>query len=107
MRAGPLRHLCLLRGLTQTTDELNQPIKGWADLGKVWAEIKAPSGRMYEAASQMQAEVSAEINIRYRRDVVAGQHRFHDGSTKEIIAPLPTNQLDMVKLMCRTVTPYE
>ena len=104
MRAGPLRHVCLLRGLTQTTDELNQPIKGWADLGKVWAEIKAPTGRMYEAASQMQAEVSAEINIRYRRDVVAGQHLVHDGITYEIIAPLPTNQRDMLKLMCKTVT---
>lgn len=107
MRAGPLRHLCLLRGLTQTTDELNQPIKGWADLGKVWAEIKAPSGRIYEAASKMQAEVSAEINIRYRRDVVAGQHLVHDGITYEIIAPLPTNQRDMLKLMCKTVTSNE
>ena len=107
MRAGPLRHLCLLRVLTQSTDELNQPIKGWAELGKVWAEIKAPSGRMYEAASQMQAEVSAEINIRYRRDVAAGQHLVHDGITYEIIAPLPTNQRDMLKLMCKTVTPNE
>ena len=107
MRAGPLRHVCLLRGVTQTSDELNQPIKGWTDLGKVWAEIKAPSGRMYEAASQMQAEVSAEINIRYRRDVVAGQHLIHDGITYEIIAPLPTNQRDMLKLMCKTVTPNE
>ena len=79
MRAGPLRHLCLLRGLTETKDELNQPVKVWADIGKVWAEIKAPSGRMYEAASQMQAQINAEINIRYRRDVVAGQHLVHDG----------------------------
>ena len=75
MRAGPLRHLCMLRGLTESKDELNQPVKGWADIGKVWAEIKAPSGRMYEAASQMQAQINAEINIRYRRDVVARQRR--------------------------------
>ena len=107
MRAGPLRHLCLLRGLTETKDELNQPVKVWADIGKVWAEIKAPSGRMYEAASQMQAQISAEINIRYRRDVVAGQHLVCDGITYEVIAPLPTNQRDMLKLMCTTVSPHE
>lgn len=107
MRAGPLRHLCMLRGITEARDELNQPVKGWADIGKVWAEIKAPSGRMYEAASQMQAQISAEINIRYRRDVVAGQHLVHDGITYEIIAPLPTNQRDMLKLMCKTVSPHE
>lgn len=107
MRAGPLRHLCLLRGLTETKDELNQPVKVWADIGKVWAEIKAPSGRMYEAASQMQAQISAEINIRYRRDVVAGQHLVCDGFTYEVIAPLPTNQRDMLKLMCKTVSPHE
>ena len=55
----------------------------------------------------MQVQVSAEINIRYRRDVVAGQHLVHDGITYEIIAPLPTNQRDMLKLMCKTVTPNE
>ena len=102
-----MRHLCTLRALTETKDELNQPVKGWADIGKVWAEIKTPSGRMYDAASQMQAQISAEINIRYRRDVVAGQDLVHDGITYEIIAPLPTNQRDMLKLMCKTVTPHE
>ena len=107
MRAGPLRHLCMLRGLTEIKDELNQPVKGWADIGKVWAEIKVPSGRMYEAASQMQAQINAEINIRYREDVVAGQRLVHDGITYEIIAPLPTNQRDMLKLMCKTVKPNE
>ena len=107
MRAGPLRHLCMLRGLIESKDELNQPVKGWADIGKVWAEIKAPSGRMYEAASQMQAQINAEINIRYRKDVVAGQRLIHDGITYEIIAPLPTNQRDMLKLMCKTVKPNE
>lgn len=102
-----MRHLCTLRALTETKDELNQPVKGWADIGKVWAEIKTPSGRMYDAASQMQAQISAEINIRYRRDVVAGQHLVHDGITYEIIAPLPTNQRDMLKLMCKTVPPHD
>ena len=97
----------MLRGLTETKDELNQPVKGWVDIGKVWAEIKAPSGRMYEAASQMQAQINAEINIRYRKDVVAGQRLVHDGITYEIIAPLPTNQRDMLKLMCKTVKPNE
>lgn len=97
----------MLRGLTETKDELNQPVKGWADIGKFWAEIKAPSGRMYEAASQMQAQINAEINIRYRKDVVAGQRLVHDGITYEIIAPLPTNQRDMLKLMCKTVKPNE
>ena len=97
----------MLRGLTESKDELNQPVKGWADIGKFWAEIKAPSGRMYEAASQMQAQINAEINIRYRKDVVAGQRLVHDGITYEIIAPLPTNQRDMLKLMCKTVKPNE
>ena len=97
----------MLRGLTESKDELNQSVKGWADIGKVWAEIKVPSGRMYEAASQMQAQINAEINIRYRKDVVAGQRLVHDGITYEIIAPLPTNQRDMLKLMCKTVKPNE
>jgi len=91
------------RGFVEGKDALGQPSKVWGDLGPVWAEINIPSGRMYEAASQMQVQVSAEINIRYRKDVVAGQHLVHQGATYEIIAPLPTNQRDMLKLMCKTV----
>ncbi|MEE1922679.1 phage head closure protein [Pseudomonas sp. 148P] len=91
------------RGFVEGKDALGQPSKVWGDLGPIWAEINIPSGRMYEAASQMQVQVSAEINIRYRKDVVAGQHLVHQGITYEIIAPLPTNQRDMLKLMCKTV----
>ncbi|MBH3375487.1 hypothetical protein A3K88_17265 [Pseudomonas putida] len=93
------------RGFIEGKDTLGQPTKVWGDLGPLWAEINIPSGRMYEAASQMQVQVSAEINIRYRKDVVAGQHLVHQGITYEIIAPLPTNQRDMLKLMCKTVKP--
>ncbi len=105
MRAGPMRHRCMRRGYIEAKDALGQPSKAWGDLGKLWAEINIPSGRMYEAASQMQVTVTAEINIRYRKDVVAGQHLVHDGTTYEIIAPLATNQRDMLKLMCKTVKP--
>lgn len=105
MRAGRLRHSCMRRGFIEVKDVLGQPSKVWGDLGKLWAEINIPSGRMYEAASQMQVTVTAEINIRYRKDVVAGQHLVHDGITYEIIAPLATNQRDMLKLMCKTVKP--
>lgn len=105
MRAGPLRHRCRLRGYLEEEDALGQPSKVWGDLGHIWAEINIPSGRMYEAASQMQVQVSAEINIRYRKGVVAGQHLVHDGISYEIVAPLATNQRDMLKLMCKTVKP--
>ncbi|PYG79845.1 SPP1 family predicted phage head-tail adaptor [Pseudomonas sp. RV120224-01b] len=103
MRAGPLRHRCMRQGFIEDKDALGQPSKVWSELGPIWAEINIPSGRMYQAASQMQVTVSAEINIRYCSDVVAGQHLIHRGTTYEIIAPLPTNQRDMMKLMCKTV----
>jgi len=105
MRAGPLRHRCMRHGFVEGKDALGQPAKVWNELGPIWAEINIPSGRMYEAASQMQVTVSAEINIRYRKDVVAGQHLVHDGITYEIVASMPTNQRDMLKLMCKTVKP--
>ena len=71
MRAGPMRHRCMRRGYIEGKDALGQPSKGWGDLGKLWAEINIPSGRMYEAASQMQVTVTAEINIRYHVLAVA------------------------------------
>ena len=45
------------------------------------------------------------LNLDQERCYCAGL--MHDGITYEIIAPLPTNQRDMLKLMCKTVKPNE
>ncbi|HBK49701.1 MAG TPA: head-tail adaptor protein [Pseudomonas sp.] len=105
MRAGPMRH----RGLLSKPERVQNKTGGfdqvWADVGKVWAEISMPTGRVSPLAEQIEAVISAEIRIRPRSDVVAGW-RFTDlrsGATYTIEAPLLNNERDMLRLLCSSV----
>lgn len=90
MRAGPMRHRCMHRGYIDG----GMPS---AEFGVIWASSGRRSATfppvMYEAASQMQVTVTAEINIRYHWNVAAGQHTWcTTAPLTKIIAPLtPTS----------------
>ncbi|MFJ3259658.1 phage head closure protein [Pseudomonas sp. NPDC086581] len=79
--------------------------EGWTERPGLWGEIRAPTGRTFEAAAQLQAEVSAEIVTRYRAAYAAGQRLENAGVTYEIVAPLPDNTRSMIVLLCKTVKP--
>lgn len=46
-------------------NEYNQPIMGWGDFATVWASVEPISGKEYWASSQVQAEVTHRIRVRY------------------------------------------
>ena len=46
-------------------DEYNSPIMGWGDFATVWASVEPISGQEYWASSQVQAEVTHRIRVRY------------------------------------------
>jgi head-tail adaptor len=79
----------------------------WAEIGKLWAEITLPTGRIMPVAEQLTAVVSAEIRIRPRADAVAGNRIVHTvngvTTTYLIEAPLPNNERDMLRLLCSSV----
>jgi len=105
MRAGPLRH----RGLLSKEERVQNSTGGydrvWVDVGKVWAEITMPSGRVMPMAEQLLAVISAEIRIRPRTDVVAGWRftEIRTGVIYTIEAPLLNNERDMLRLLCSSV----
>ncbi|WMN15604.1 phage head closure protein [Pseudomonas piscis] len=105
MKAGPMRH----RGLLSKQERVQNNSGGydpqWLPVGKVWAEITMPTGRIMPVAEQLKAVISAEIRIRLRSDVAAGW-RFTDlrsGATYTIEAPLLNNERDMLRLLCSSV----
>ena len=77
--------------------------ESWVELGKLWAEITIPTGRIATVADQLQAVVSAEIRIRYRNDVVAGMRLEHEAKAYLIEASLPDNDQTMLRLLCSSV----
>lgn len=81
------------------------PVKTWQPLCRPWAEVKGVSGRAFLAASAEQSEVTFEIRMRYRADITAGLRVTHHGTTLEIVAPLPDERRQWLRLMCKTVKP--
>ncbi len=63
---GKLRHRITLQEYKVVGyDPANQPILDWGEVATVWASVQPISGREYWARSQIQAEVTHRIRIRY------------------------------------------
>lgn len=105
MRAGPMRHRGVLSRPERAQNETGGFDEVWVEVGKVWAEITMPTGRVSAVAEQLEAVVSAEIRIRPRPDVQSGW-RFTEistGTAYKIEAPLLNNERDMLRLLCSSV----
>lgn len=104
MRAGPLRHRCSLQKEVRTPNGSGGFIVAWAEIGKLWAEITLPTGRISPVAEQLTVVVTAEIRTRPRADAVAGNRIAHTANgittTYLIGAALLNNERDLLRLLC-------
>ena len=107
MRAGPLRHLCIMFKPVLTKNKTGGFDTTWVELVKLWAEITMPTGRTAPVAEQLKAVVTAEIRTRPRANAVAGNRLVHTANgittTYLIEAALPNNERDMLRLLCSNV----
>lgn len=107
MRAGPMRHRCTMLKPVMTKNKSGGFDTTWSDLGKLWAEITIPTGRIAPVAEQLKAVVTAEVRIRPRADAVAGNRLVEiiNGvrTTYLIEAALPNNERDLLRLLCSSV----
>lgn len=53
---------------TPTQDGTGQPVPSWAVYKTVWAKVEFVSGREYEVAKKIVAEVQLKVTVRYRTD---------------------------------------
>lgn len=104
MRAGPMNKRCAL----MQSQKVKRPGGGfdesWVELGKLWAEISIPTGRVAPMADRLEATVTAEIKIRYRADVIAGMRLASPIRTYLVEAALPDRDPAMLRLLCSSVT---
>lgn len=104
MRAGPLKHRCTLMQSQQVKRPGGGLTESWVDIGKLWAEVTIPTGRIQPVSDQLEAVVTAEIRVRYRADLVAGMRIVQGSKTFKVEAPLPDNDQTMLRLLCSSVT---
>ena len=107
MRAGPMRHLCALQKEMRMPNGSGGYVVAWTEIGKLWAEITLPTGRIAPVAEQLKVVVTAEIRIRPRADAVAGHRLVHTAkgitTTYLIGAALVDNENTMLRLLCSNV----
>jgi len=103
MRVGALDRRCSLLQAQSVEGAGGSRLETWAEVGKAWAEITIPTGRIAAVAEQLTALVTAEIRVRFRKSIVAGM-RIKCGDTTYLIeAVLPDAGRVMLRLLCSNV----
>lgn len=107
MRAGPMRHRCTMFKPVLTKNKSGGSDVTWVEVGKLWAEITMPTGRVAPVAEKLTRVVTAEIRIRPRVDAIAGNRLVHVSkgvsTTYLIEAALIDNENTMLRLLCSNV----
>jgi len=97
-----LRHRVTLRKKEIAEDALKQQSEAWADIATVWAAIEPLSGREYFAARQENAEVTAKITIRYRKDVTPDMRAVSEGRVFNVLSVINPGERNIsLILMCK------
>ena len=65
-----------------------EPSETWSTLGKAWAEVKPLSGRELFAAQQVEAQVTHQVTMRYRDDVMPDMRISHNSRVLNIEIPI-------------------
>lgn len=71
------------------TDAIGQPLPGWTELRKAWADIRHPRGLESIGGDKVASEVQASIRVRYCTDVTAGMRVHHGAVVYHVDAVLP------------------
>ncbi|RZJ19120.1 MAG: head-tail adaptor protein [Brevundimonas sp.] len=87
MQAGKLERRVTIQRFTETRDEMNEPVKVWADVATVWAQARPNRGNERFAAAQVAGAAVMSFHIRYRADLTVQDRLVYDGVVYEIVAP--------------------
>lgn len=106
MAAGALRQRVTLLRPVQRGGVVGETLTTWSIVAVVWAQIKDLSGReWYEAQQLPEGDLSTDIIIRYRPDVVRQMRVGHGSRFYDIVAVLDKDShRKILNLKCRAVT---
>lgn len=65
MKAGDLRHSVTIERVTETTDDLGQPVQVWTPVATVRAAVEPLQGRELYAAQAVHSEAQYNVRVRY------------------------------------------
>lgn len=102
MHAGELRHRITLQKPAQTRSSYNEDVTSYTDVVTVWAAVEWRSGRRYQEAAQLNAEIQGVIRLRYRSDVKPEWRVKYGDRYIQILAIINPGERDReLQLNCR------
>lgn len=102
VRAGTLRHRVELHSVTETADEYGQAVPSWSVFATVSARVSPGQGREFVLAKQVNAELTHEVEIRYRSGLTTSNRVIHKTRTLEIVSIVnPEERNRNMILLCK------
>ena len=86
MKAGALRHRLTFQKKTEARNSFNEMVVSYSDFVTVWGSVTPNAGRKFYESLQATSEVSGEIRIRYRSDILPTMRITNGDSTYEIVS---------------------
>lgn len=101
-RSGEFRSRVTLRKPVKTRSDYGDMVTSYEDVATVWAVIEWKSGKRFEAAAALNAEVDGVVRIRYRSDVRADWRIRHGNRQIAILSLANIHERDReIHLTCK------
>lgn len=104
MEIAGLRHRGTIQRLAPTRGALGGEQQGWVDVTKVWAEVKALTGRETNVDPQTIATADYQVRIRYRSGIEPKMRYVEGDLVLDILAPMDRDgRRQWLYLLCQEV----
>ena len=97
---GKLHRRIRIETFTTSSDSFGEPIKTWAVLDHVWADIRPVSNTERFEAQQVNRQVEVRMRIHYRADVTEQMRVLYDGDYYDIQGIKEIGYHEGLELLC-------
>lgn len=104
MDIGKLKHRVTFQKLEQTKNEFGEMLGEWTDVCTVWGQVGPVSGRQFFAAKQINNEISHNVYIRYRRDLLPNMRIKYKERVFDILYMMNVNEDNtLMQIYCKEI----
>ena len=104
---GKLNRRITIEQATETADAYGEPIKTWAELVSLWANVWPVSNTERFASAQIGREVELRMHVHYRSDITEEMRVLFDGHYYDIQGIKEIGFREGLAFRCGLVKPEE
>lgn len=105
MNIGTLKRRIRIETATTSPDSFGEPIKTWAVLDHVWAEVLPLTAREQFQAQQVNRDIALKIRVHYRDDITEQMRLIFDDEYYDIQGITEIGFREGLELLCGLYKP--